>query len=166
MRGQIKMFETIGVLVVFFFLLTAGFAFYFQVQKSSISKNIEESYQQRAFNTALKAMYLPELDCSFLVTQRENCIDKIKAERFSSLARDNSSAATFYFEEFGDSTLSVKQVYPAGATIVLYSSKPEIDPITGDPSSAESINTQTPILLYDAVRDDYLFAILEVTKYV
>ncbi len=159
MKGQIKMFETVGVLVVFFFLLSVGFAFYFQMQKSSVSKDVEESLQQKSFNTALKAMYLPELDCSFLVAQRDNCIDLIKADEFSGLVSNNESAALFYYEEFGNSRISLRQVYPSMFDLVLYESKPSGKPV-------QVISTQTPILIFNPSKLSYGFGILEVLRYV
>jgi len=156
-KGQIKMFETLGVLVVFFFLLAVGFAFYFQAQKSSIMRSAEVGYEQQAFNTALKAMYLPELDCSFLSAHRENCVDLMKAREFAKL-KHNASALQFYYEEFGDAKIVLREVYPGFESIVLYDNPP--------PELSQQIVIKSPILIYDALTDTYKFGLLEVLKYV
>lgn len=159
MKAQIKMFETIGVLVVFFFLLVVGTSVYFGAQNSALKKEKAQVSEQLAFNTFLKALYLPELDCSFLVTQKDNCIDIIKLAKFAELLKKDSTAHTDYFGVFGDANITVSQVYPPGPTIVLYENKPEAEPgFTG--------KSQSPILLFDPWKDEYSFGVVEVTVYV
>lgn len=157
-RGQIKMFETVAVLVVFFFLLFTGSIFYFGAQKSSLQKEKIKSSEQYAFQIALKALYLPELDCSFLVTQRDNCVDKIKLQKLSQLISTNTEAYTDYFSEFGYATITVSEAYPQQTNLTLYENKP--DQITG------KLATQSPILMYDPWRDEYAFGVIEVAVYV
>ncbi|RMD58329.1 hypothetical protein D6825_01220 [Candidatus Woesearchaeota archaeon] len=158
-KGQIKMFETVGVLVVFFLLLGVSAVFYFYAQESSLRKTARAGQQQLAFDTWQKALHFPELDCSFLLSQKETCIDILKAQAFSSLMQLNASAFQFYFTEFGDSRISVEQVYPQeiGKEWVLYDSG------TG---KGEQIASRSPILLYDALEDEYAFGVIEVLRYV
>ena len=40
-KAQIKMFETIAVLVIFFFLIVIGVSFYFVMQSSSYNRQVE-----------------------------------------------------------------------------------------------------------------------------
>jgi len=159
-RAQIKMFETIGVLVVFFFLLAIGSSFYFGAQNSALKKEKDRVSEQLAFNTFLKALYLPELDCSFLVTQKDNCIDKIKLGLLSDLLRTNSSAHTDYYGVFGDATVNVTQVYPpSDFAVTLYENRPgNVSQFVG--------KSQSPILLFDSWNDEYAFGMVEVTVYV
>jgi hypothetical protein len=159
-KAQIKMFETIGVLVVFFFLLVVGTSFYFGAQNSALKKEKAQVSEQMAFNTFLKALYLPELDCSFLVTQKDNCIDKIKLDLLANLIRTNNTAQTDYYGVFGDSTITVYQVFPpADYKVKLYDNSPKVEPdFTG--------KSQSPILLFDPWRDEYAFGVVEVSVYV
>ncbi len=154
--AQIKMFETVGVLVVFFFLLIIGSVFYFGAQKSALEKEKVKASEQYAFQIVLKSLYLPELDCSFLVTQKENCIDKIKLEKLAELI--HGEAKTDYFTEFGYSTIKVSEVFPESTSINLYENVPE--------EYIEKLVTQSPILLYDAWQDSYAFGVIEVAVYV
>jgi len=155
-RAQIKMFETVGVLVVFFFLLIIGSVFYFGAQKSALEKEKIKASEQYAFQIVLKSLYLPELDCSFLVTQKENCIDKIKLEKLAELIQ--GEAKTDYFTEFGYSTITVSEIFPGSTSINLYENIPE--------EHIEKLVTQSPILLYDAWQDSYAFGVIEVAVYV
>lgn len=157
-RGQIKMFETVGVLVVFFFLLAIGSIFYFGAQQSALKKDRVAASEQYALQIVLKSLYLPELDCSFLVTQKDNCIDQLKLEHFQGLLMKNEDAQEDYFTEFGYATITVTEAYPGNSTTTMYSNIP--NEYTG------KLSTQSPILLYNAINDSYAFGIIEVNVYV
>ncbi|MBI4146503.1 hypothetical protein HY489_04150 [Candidatus Woesearchaeota archaeon] len=156
-KGQVKMFETVGVLVVFFFLLISGSVFYFGAQKSSLQKEKVKASEQQALQVVLKALYLPELDCSFLKAQRENCIDKLKLRHVAALMR-NESVFSNYYPEFGYATIRVQELYPAGESVDVYVRKAE--------EYSSILVTQSPILLYDPVRETYGFGVIEVAAYV
>ena len=156
-KGQIKMFETIAVLVVFFFLLIGGSAFYFGAQRSAFQKEKISASEQIAFNTVLNLLYLTELDCSFLATQRDNCIDKFKLRHLSDLLKTDE-AITDYFGVFGFSTVKVSEVYPSRSVIKVYDNVPE--------DYTSSMSSLNPILLFDPWRDEYAFGTIEVIVYV
>lgn len=162
------MFETVGVLVVFFFLLAAGFAFYFNVQKSSLQKEASLSVEKFAFQTALKVFHLPELDCSFLTARRDNCIDKVKAVGFSRLL-SNESVLMDYFGDFGFSTITVRQAWPLSDSVfvdgvTLYDNVPLDN--KGSPDFRDKLVSISPVLLFDPWRDEYAFGVVEVAVYV
>jgi len=158
MRGQVKMFETVGVLVVFFFLLAIGSVFYFGAQQTSIERERTAASEQYALQIVLKTLYLPELDCSFLVTQKDNCIDKIKLAEMSTLLATSEQAQEDYFDEFGFAKITVTEAYPGNESTTLYENVP--DEYTGQ------LSTQSPILLYNAFNDHYAFGVIEVNVYV
>ncbi len=155
-KGQVKMFETIGVLIVFFFLLIAGSVFYFGAQTSSIEKERVRAQEQKSLQIVLKALYLPELDCSFLKTQKENCVDVLKLAEFSRLLR-NESVRQAYYEEFGDALVTVSEVYPRGRSVVLYNVTPQVE--------RDVRVTRSPMLVFDPVQDTYAFGVIEVRVY-
>jgi hypothetical protein len=157
-RAQIKMFETVGVLVVFFFLLAVGSVIYFGVQKSALQKEKVRASEQYAFQIVLKSLYLPELDCSFLVTQKDNCIDKIKLAKLSNLIKNNEDVLLDYFNDFGYAEITVEEAFPGSDMWKLYQNIP--------PDYTGKLSTQSPILLYDAWQDAYAFGIIEVDVYV
>jgi hypothetical protein len=158
MRGQLKMLETIGVLIVFFFLLFTGSVFYFAAQKSALQKEKVKASEQYAFQIVLKSLYLPELDCSFLVTQRDNCVDRIKLQKLSQLIAANETVKADYYTDFGFADITVTEAYPGNSTWRLYSSVPD--------QYVDKLVTQSPILIYDAWQDAYAFGVMEVSVYV
>ena len=171
MRAQIKMFETIAVLIVFFFLLFTGSIFYFAAQKSSLQKERVKASEEYALQIVLKALYMPELDCSFLVTQKDNCIDKIKLTKLAELMTSDETAQTDYYSEFGYATITVSEAYPRHTNTTLYNNVlTKTEKILGVDKEVSAftanITTQSPILLYDAIQDSYAFGIIEVNVYV
>ena len=156
-RGQLKMFETIAVLIVFFFLLAFVAVFYMSAQRSSIEKEGIRLQEGLALQTVFKALYMPELDCTFLLGQRDNCIDVLKLDAMERLM-ENETIKREYFEEFGQSSISVQQVYPQVLPVrMLYSSVPE--------EKATERVTHSPVLLYDGRTDSYAFGVIEVRVY-
>jgi hypothetical protein len=165
------MFETVGVLIVFFFLLVTGSVIYFSAQRSALQKEKIKFSEQYAFQIVLKALYMPELDCSFLVTQRDNCIDKIKLEKLSKLINKDDKAKTDYFSEFGYASINVIEAWPVKNSWTLYENVPTEKKKVGGvekevPTYTSKIATQNPILLYDAWQDTYAFGVIEVAAYV
>jgi len=157
-RGQVKMFETIAVLIVFFFLLFTGSIFYFGAQKSSLQKEKTAASEKYAFQIVQKSLYMPELDCSFLVTQKDNCIDKIKLTKLGQLITTNEKAQEDYYNEFGYATITVNEIYPGQTTQTIYNNTPT--------EYSGKLASQNPILLYDALQNEYAFGTIEVNVYV
>ena len=157
-KAQIKMFETIGVLVIFFFLLVAGAAFYFNIQESALKKELAQQAQLKSLQAAQRAMFLPELDCSFVSVQRENCFDTLKLEAFKTVLAQDPQAQQAYFGVFGFATVSVREVYPEKADpVVIYEFLPE--------EYSRMLESFSPVLLYDAVTREYGFGVMEVKTY-
>lgn len=154
-RAQVKMFETIGVLVVFIVLLAGGGAFYFKMQESALQQELAKARQLRLLQSSLKATFLPELDCSFVGVQRENCIDFLKAEAFAGLSEEH---AQYYFGLFGTSTVKLTSIYPdPSINVLLYNNPLE--------EYHSKIPARTPVLVYDPAQKTYAFGVLEVTSY-
>jgi len=152
------MFETFGVLIIFFFLLSIGILFYFNAQKTSIRQAQAEASQEYAFQLALKTLHLPELDCSFLNTQKENCIDAIKLEKLAQLLIIQPDILETYYTELGYSTIIVTTIYPLELGFTMYNNTPQ--------QITDQYVHRNPILLYDATKNRYIFAVQEVTVYV
>ena len=100
---------------------------------------------------------MPELDCSFLTTQKDNCIDKIKLQKLPTIIIENEQAQQDYYIEFGHSTITVQEIYPKTETTTIYENKIEY---------TSKLTTQSPILLYDPFTQEYAFGIIEVAMYV
>lgn len=158
-RAQIKMFETIGVLVVFFFLLVSGTVFYFHTQESAMKKELARQAQLMSLQAAQRAMFLPELDCSFVSVQRESCFDKLKLEAFGQVVIREPGLRESYFGMFGFATINVRQVYPETSqlNVTLYENRPD--------EYARTTASISPVLLYDPVSRTSSFGLMEVTTY-
>jgi hypothetical protein len=156
-KAQIQLFETIGVLVVFFFLLIAGAVFYFKMQEISIQNDLAQQAHLRSLQATQRAMFLPELDCSFIGVQRENCFDELKLEAFSKVMQDPRALQT-YFGLFGYASINVSESYPDKQFIGwMYN-----NPLDEYRSALKSLS---PVLLYDPVANSYAFGVMEVTTY-
>ncbi len=138
-KAQIKMTETIGVLVVFFILILFGIIFYVQYQKGTIREQKEAAIVKRAIATSLKTFYLPELRCTkaFDVAFTA-CVDIYKAEIFAEKLDDNYD---FYFNIFGKSHIYLQDIIK-NQTIELYNGTPA--------KWAKRIPIRFPVLVYNA----------------
>ena len=126
-KGQLKMFESMGVMIVFFFLLAFGMNFYFYVQESTIQKDLYKFEQMRAVHVAVNAQFLPELDCSYGggdITQK--CIDE---ERLNAIIQITSDTTTPQLKErlktvFGYANINIsimdKTTQKFGPDITIY----------------------------------------------
>ncbi|MBI4140579.1 hypothetical protein HY485_01945 [Candidatus Woesearchaeota archaeon] len=157
-RAQLKMFETIGVLIVFFILLAIGMSVYFFLQKTSYAKDIEHARQLEALALMQKMLYLPELDCNFLQTTQDNCIEKLKLEALRDLLQRDANAKQDYYPTFGRSAIKIVPVYPTGNDITLYQNTPQ--------KYKQMFKTHTPIILKDTVNNINTFAYIEITSYI
>jgi len=155
-RGQIKMFETIGVLIVFFFLLVIGATFYFKMQESALSKELLKQSQLRSLQTVQRAVFLPELDCSFVSVTRENCFDDIKLHAFAQMM-ETPEMRKQYYDQFGLTNITVYKIHPGNDRVSLYQNPPaEYRRIT---------KSHIPVLWYDPINRDFSFGVMEVMSY-
>lgn len=156
-KAQVKMFETIAVLVIFFFLIAFGLTFYMMISKSSAKKAHERFLQLQAIQTVQRLSTLPELECAVIGVQIENCFDKIKINKFSELLQ-TEKAKEWYYKIFGFSEITITQIFPETTTpsITLYSNKLE------DKGYSFS---QVPVLLYEPMQNTFSFGVVETKLY-
>jgi hypothetical protein len=159
-KAQIKMFETIAVLVVFFFILVFGVTFYFVLQRSSLNRQMERNAQLVSVQISQKISDLPELDCVLAGIQIDNCVDKVKLEKLNQALEDDA-VKLYYFNVLGYSEVAIKTVYTAfnlEDEYMIYERTPD--------SFYSAYKNQIPVLLYDPVENKFAFSALEVTTYV
>ena len=78
-KGQARMNETIAIVFIFFVLILFGIMFFYQYQKVAIKEKNEELLGNRAMDTTLKTLFLPELICTKGEAEPEdNCFDLMK----------------------------------------------------------------------------------------
>jgi len=153
-RAQLRIFETLAVLVIFFFFIAFGMNVYFVVQRAGIEKEIERVQDLRSVQVAQKAMSLPELDCVVVGVQREYCFDALKLDAVRSVVA-SPSVADVYVPVFGYSTVSVTRFTPSRQSWSVYDRR----------RPGDERRFQAPVLIYDPVRFSYGFGMLEVTVY-
>lgn len=156
MKSQIKMGETIAILIIFFFLVVFGFSFYVQMQKVSFGKQQRETTGLKAIQIAQQASFMPELQCSFRNVQQDDCIDLLKLDVFSRLVNSSDEFYSYYTALFGLSNVSVHQVYPVKKSFSLFSLNSSIETY---------LVTRVPVSLYNATSKTYSFALLEVKTF-
>ena len=155
-KAQVKMGETIAILFVFFILLIVGAIFYMNLQRTTVSRDIQESYEIRAVELAQTISFLPEAQCTSSNVVAASCFDYYKLVGLSKVTT-TAEGLSFYSREFGTTTIKLVQVYPPGQTVVLYDNpKPEF---TSAPIS------HIPIMLFNTSSDKYYFGVLEITTY-
>lgn len=147
-KTQIRMGETIAVLIIFFFLLVMGAVFYFNVQRSNLYSNQEEYYAQESIKVSQIVSYLPELQCSDENIITDNCYDIYKLSAANDYILNNS---IYYFPFFRYSEITVKEVYPGNSQWVIYNFSN---------NNSAVIPTFTPISLYNPTTKRYSFGIL------
>ena len=156
-RSQIRMFEMMAVLIVFLLLLSIGSIFYFRLQESSINREVVRAESLRSLQLFQRALFLPELDCSFVGVQKGNCFDIIKLKHFSSLLQSEQLRID-YFDVFGFSKIKIKKVYPIESDrFTLYSNVPE--------EITSKLVSQSTVLLFNASSNVYDFGVVEVSYY-
>ena len=156
-KGQVQLFETIAVLLVFFVIVGLSLTFYFYISKESAGKEHQRALELAAITTAQKVSTLPELDCIQVNVQIEKCFDELKLTSFSDLLSSNPDARDAYFDTIGYANLTIKKIFPASGSIHLY------DKMPGNVTSIEK--TFLPINLYNPLTKSFGFAILEVAFY-
>lgn len=156
------MFESIAVLIIFFFLLSFGFTFYGKMQQISNMKKIRQAEEIDTVNLAIKASNLPELQCSMKNVPEPNCYDELKLHAFREITggvAGNEFLIDHYYQLFDYSTIMLNVLYPDKESILLYNRTREIE------GGGTSILTLMPISLYNPISDTYRFAYLNIIYY-
>jgi hypothetical protein len=137
-RAQLKLGETIAVLVVFFILIMVGLVYYTDFRSKSIEEQRTEDKEMEAIEIANRMLMLPEVKCSEY--QCIGCTDAIDLMKLDNMVYDNYGEQNKgfayknvkdYFEMFGYSTISLTLIYPD------YTS---IDPLTFSGSAYMTYN--------------------------
>jgi len=168
-RGQLKMLESIAVLIVFSFLVGLGINFYGKMQLQSLEAAKADFSRTDAIKISQMIVHLPELRCSLENTNQGSCIDLYQAQAWASMQLDcgqtvggsDSSIATSlcserlkqYFEQIGVGEIVLKRIYsstdPTGqifsqTTWVLYNYSQSPN------SNAAPTFTQIPVIISDS----------------
>ncbi len=146
-KAQIKMFETVGVLVVFFFLIMIGMMFFARESGIQHQEDLEKSFDLRTMDVIQVANNLPELQCTNDNVGLDNCYDILKLESFQ--------GETFYYNILYFSRINITQIYPESeSSWEIYSNVPR--------DFTSKSQTKIPISLYNSSSRSYYAGILTV----
>ncbi|MCK5107832.1 MAG: hypothetical protein KAQ83_03835 [Nanoarchaeota archaeon] len=138
-KAQMKMGETIAVLVVFFMLLFFGLMFYSKIQSNQIKETVQEIEEKASIDVAQKIQFLPELKCTSADVTRSLCIDFLKAKSFANISKDNTA---YYQSVFGSTKIEYAEVYPLLTNYTL---------LYEGPSSNNYLTTFIPVSLFNPI---------------
>ncbi|MBN2457748.1 hypothetical protein JXB31_01295 [Candidatus Woesearchaeota archaeon] len=159
-RAQIKMVESILVMIIFFFLLVFGLIFYTKYSGLSGNKKQSENLDLVVMENVQRVQYMSELQCT--KDGREviaDCFDVLKLKAFRDLAENNSRYAKLY----PNLMIEVTQIYPPSTEFnktIMYNNMPNI---TNKGGGVETSSIH--ITLYDPVTDKYAFGLATVGVY-
>jgi len=154
-RSQIKMGESIAVLLIFFVLVVMGIVFWYRYSVSTVKLRAEEDLFSRAIKNAQTVTFLSELQCTKQEVIKFSCFDIYKIEGMEKIVQ-NEDASLYYYDVFGFSNITVVELYPSEQSWTIYD-KP------GNYSGY--VTTQTPAAIYDPIKDEYGFGYLTVSVY-
>lgn len=156
-KSQVKMFETIAILVIFFFLVGIGFIFYSKIKQTSQSTESEEYFSLRAVEIAQLAEFMPEIRCSAdIVTNIENCVDVAKLDAMASTGIISQNL-DYYYNILGYSVIYLNVVYPDFENPVSWVIYSNPKPAAKD---LGKVQTQIPVAVYDSKENKYYFGVL------
>ena len=142
------MLETIAVLAVFFILIALFYAFYSNTAVN-VDKEKDRIRQLEAVKIMKQISYLNEVQCSERGVVKDGCIDLLKINGASEVMQKEENKE-FYFDKFGFSRITIKQIYPEIKDIIVI-----YDNSLQDYSYKDVSNI--PISLFDPIKNEYHF---------
>jgi preprotein translocase subunit YajC len=155
-KAQIKIFENIGVLLMFLILVVIALVFYFVFSRGELEESRAEFSTQNAVEVTSKIALLPELQCRKNNAQEDHCFDKTKIQVLGTTLTEPTKQED-YFDLFGFSTITITSVYPNSYKTVIYSNE-----------KSDFTNKDTfvmPTSIYDPIYEEYNYGILEVSVF-
>lgn len=153
-KSQMKMGESMVIIIIFLFLIVFGLVFYVRYKIIDVEKAAKENAELIAIQTVQKIQFLPELQCSVEGTINYNCIDILKLVSFSELSDDKLGV---YEAMFPKTKISVKQIYPEGYEWVVYGKEYLLD---------DQHYFSIPFALYNATEKQHYFGYVEIMVFI
>jgi len=154
-RAQMKMGETIAVLIVFFILLFFGIIFFSNMERRDIQDKVSNMGEQASIDIAQTIQFLPELKCTSEDITRTLCLDTLKLESFKLLSSEKKA---YYQSVFGSTGLEIAEIYPEYTNYTT---------IYGGPTSSEYFVTFIPVSLFQPYPypGEYKIGMLKIISY-
>ncbi|HLP80066.1 MAG TPA: hypothetical protein VK158_05505 [Acidobacteriota bacterium] len=183
-KGQMKILESIAVLLVFTFLFGFGIQFYAKLQTSAYEEQRERFSGLDAIRISSMLSNMPELTCSIQNTQQGNCIDIAKLNAWVALETDtiptgvsagidDTFLRSYFQSQLGSATIEIEQLYPVatgslGGIVTSWKIYDEVPKVMLDADKKNDVSktvTQVPVALLDSSRRRTNLGVLVITQY-
>ena len=121
-KSQITNLETVVVIAAFFFTAILALAFYSNIFQSNIAKNKDDISALNSISSSQKILSLQEIKCSKEIANAGACVDIIKFESSSKIV-NTPEFSSYYFNEFGFSRITLREIYPDAKEIAVFYDK-------------------------------------------
>jgi len=148
-HAQIRIMETIAILLIFFVLIVLGFVFFIRTASFTQEGKITKDQELQSIRVSQAISFLPELQCSSKNIPTDNCFDKYKLNAFKEIIVKDAYYSIFYYSEIKVEELETGTIWD------LYNRK----------KNTSSYTTVIPILLENASSKINSFGLLNVTYY-
>ncbi len=158
-KSQIKIGESVAVLMIFFLLVVVGIIFWSRYSQVQFREQQEVDLLSRAIKISQTTTFLSELQCSTLEVIKFSCFDVYKIDVMQDLLMENpeKERTDHYFEIFGFSNITVYSLYPEQKKWTIY------DFPGGNVSGY--ISTQVPVSILDPINNQFSFGYVDVAVY-
>jgi len=158
-KAQIKIGESIAVLMIFFILVVVGIIFWSRYSQVQLAGQQETSLQSTAISLSQTVTFLSELQCSTLQVIQFSCFDlyKIQAMKYYLMDNPDVNRTNYYFDVFGFSNITVYSIYPTERSWNVYD-------FTGG-NITGYISTQVPVSILDPINNVFSFGYIDVRVY-
>lgn len=159
-KAQIKMVETIGILIIFFLLLVFGFNFFGNVGAGQVEKSRNKAFELKSIEVAQTILFLAELQCTEQESVDIDCIDIEKMKAFRNIAYNKTnplfmdSARLHYFNMFGKARISLHEVYPANNSWTFYDNF--------NVTRTRKLTTNLPVTIFHPIGNSFSFGYLQI----
>ena len=146
-KSQIRMMETISILLIFFVLIVLAFTFYLKTSTFTQDEKVTKDQELQSIRVSQTVSFLPELQCSSKNIISENCFDRYKLDIINNSNFDDTYYPLFYY-----SRITINETYPGSSSWKLYER-------TRD---STSYKTTMPVLIYNPIERINSFGLLNV----
>ena len=157
-KAQIKIGESIAVLMIFFVLVIVGIVFWSRYSQVQMQGQQETDILSQAIKISQTITYLSELQCSTLEVIKFSCFDLYKINATQGLlAENNQNMTNYYYDILGYSNITIYSIYPKNQSWNIY------DFPGGNISGY--VSTQVPVAILDPVNNQFSFGYIDVAVY-
>jgi hypothetical protein len=124
-KAQVKIFESIAVLIMFVFLVAIGVKFYSNTQMASLEEAQIKFSRLDSVKTSIVLSNMPELTCSFEAVSDRLCVDLYKIQAWNELMNKSVQFKDYYYGQLGESKIIIDRVYPDRKNFTIYNNPPK-----------------------------------------